>query len=77
MIVVGEEDVGEANLAAQDVNKLESVDEGLVELLDVVVVGRADDRGEGRLSFCEEIFSVLGGGHCADDKETRAQGLAR
>ena len=77
VIVVGEEDIGEVNLAAWDVNRLEDVDEGLIEAINVVVVGSADDGGEGRLEFREEIFCVLGGGHCADDEEAGVQGLAR
>ena len=77
VIVVGEEDFGEANLSAKDVNQLESVDKGFVDPLDVVVVGRANDGGKGRLCFREEIFYFLGGGHCVDYEETGEQGLAR
>ena len=75
MIAVGEEDVGEVNFPARDVDRLESVDGGLVEAIDVVVVGCADDGGKGRLGFREEIFCVLGGGRCADAEEMGAQGL--
>ena len=46
VIVVGEEDVGEVDLAARDVDRLESIDKGFVEPLDVVVVGRANDGGK-------------------------------
>ena len=75
MIAVGEEDAGEVDFAAWDVDQLEGVDKGLVEALDIVVVGRDEDGGEGCLGFREGIFCVLGGGHCADD-EAGAQGLA-
>ena len=44
VVVVGEEDIGEVDLAVWDVNQLEGVDEGFIEALDVVVVGRVDDR---------------------------------
>ena len=39
---------------------MKCVDEHLVEALDVVVVRRANDKGEGRLGLCKEIFHVLG-----------------
>ena len=55
---------------------MEGVDEGLIEALDVVVVGRARDGGGGRLGLREEIFHILGGGHGADDEEG-GKGLAR
>ena len=45
VILVREEDVGEVDLAARDVDRLTSVDEGFVEPLGFVVVGRADDGG--------------------------------
>ena len=72
VIIVREEYVGEVNLAAWDVDQLKSVDEGLVEAIDVVVIGRANNWGEGSLGLRKEIFCVLGGGHCTDDKETGA-----
>ena len=75
VVVVGEEDIVEVNLSAWGVNRLEGVDKGLVEALDIVVVGRDEDGGEGLLGFREGIFCVLGGSHCADD-EAGAQGLA-
>ena len=75
VIVFGEEDVKEVDLAARDVDRLDSVDEGFVEPLDVIIVRRADDGGEGRLGFCEEIVCVLGSGHCSDDELTGVQGL--
>ena len=55
---------------------MEGVDKGLVETIDVVVVGRADYGGEGHLGLREENFRILGGGNGADDEEG-AQGLAR
>ena len=45
---------------------MQCVDERLVEALDVVVVWRADDRGEVRLGLREEIFCVLRGIHGSD-----------
>ena len=45
---------------------MQCVDERLVEALDVVVVRRADDGGEGRLGLREEIFRVLGGSRGSD-----------
>ena len=77
VIVVEEEDIREVALAAWGFDWLEGVDEGLLEALAVFFVGRADDRGKIRLGFCEEISCVFGGGHCANDKEVGAQGLAR
>ena len=76
VVVVGEEDIGEADLAAWDIDRLEDVDEGLIEVLEVVGVERTDDKDEGRLGLCEEIFCILGGGHGADNEEG-VQGLAR
>ena len=58
---------------------MECVDKRLVEVLDVVVVRRANDGGEGRLGLREEIFRVLGGSHGYDGKgkapKTRATGM--
>ena len=68
VVVVGEENVGEIDRAARDVNRLECVDKGLVEAFDVVVVGRANNGGEGRLVLRGEIFCVIGGGHGSDNK---------
>ena len=76
MVVVREEDIGEVDLAAWDINRLEGVDEGLVEALDVVVFGRVSDGGEGRLGLRKDSFCILWGGHGADD-EKGAQGLAQ
>ena len=76
VVVVGEEDIGEVDLAAWDVDQLEGVDEGLVEELDVVVFGRANNGRKGRLGLHKEIFRILGGGHGADDEEG-VQGLVR
>ena len=76
MVVVREEYIGEVDLAAWDIDRLEGVDKGLVEALDVIIVGRADDGGEGRLGLCEDIFHIFGGVHGADNEEG-AQGLAR
>ena len=42
---------------------MQCVDERLIEALDVVVVRRANNRGEGRLGLREEIFCVLWGSH--------------
>ena len=75
MVVVGEEDIGDVDLAAWDVDRLKGVDEGLVEALDIVVVGRADDGGEGCLGLRKEIFRILVGAH-GDNKKKGAQGLA-
>ena len=61
VVVVVEEDIGEVELAAWDVDRLEGVDKGFAEALDLVVVGRTDDGGEGRLGLREEIFCALGG----------------
>ena len=60
IIIVGEEDDGEVNLATLDVNRLESVDKGFIEPLEVVVVGRTNNGGEVLLGFREEIFCVFG-----------------
>ena len=46
---------------------MEGVDKGLVEALDVFIVGRDDNGGEGCLGLREEIFRILGGGHGAND----------
>ena len=77
VIVVREEDVREVDLAARDINQLESVDEGFIMFLEVVVVGRANDGGKGLLGFREETFSVLRVVHFTDDEEKGAQGLVR
>ena len=45
---------------------MQCVDERLVEALDVVVIRRADNRGEGHLGLREEIFRVFGGSHGSD-----------
>ena len=66
VFLVREEDFIQVDRAARDVDRLQSVDERLVEALDVVVVWRTDNRGKGRLGLREEIFSVLGGGHGFD-----------
>ena len=60
--VVGviEQDVGEVNCTAGDVDRLEGVDEGFVEPLDIVVVRRADDGGEGGLRLRKEVLGNLG-----------------
>ena len=63
VFLVCEEYVGQVDRAAGDVNRLQGIDERLVEAIDVVVVWRADDGVEGRLSLREEIFGVLGSGH--------------
>ena len=68
VVVVGEENVGEIHRAAWDVDQLECVDEGLVEAFDVVVVGRANNGGKGRLGLREELFCVLGCGHGSDNE---------
>ena len=66
LIVVREDNVGDINRATRDINRLECVDERLVEAFDVVVVLRADDGGKGRLGICEEIFRFLRVGHGSD-----------
>ena len=63
VLLVREEGVRQVDRAAGDVNSLKVVDERLVEALDVVVVQRADNEGEGRLSLREEIFGDLRSGH--------------
>ena len=55
---------------------MEGVDKGLVEALDVFIVGRDDNGGEGCLGLREEIFRIFRGGHGADNEEG-AQGLER
>ena len=47
---------------------MECVDKRLVEALDVLVVWRADDGGEGRLGLRKEISCVLGGSNGSDGK---------
>ena len=54
--------------AARDVDRLEYIDELLVEAFDIVIVQRADNGGEGPLGLCEGIFCVLGGIHGSDGK---------
>ena len=51
VFLVREEDVGKVDRAARAANPLQDVDERLVEVLDVVVVWRANDGGEGCLSL--------------------------
>ena len=53
VIVFGEENVGEIDCAAWDIDRLGCVDEGLVEAFEVVVVGRANNGGEGCLGLRE------------------------
>ena len=60
---IGEQDVGEVDRAAGDVDGLEGVDKRLVEPLDTVVVRRADDGGEGGLRLREEVLGNLGSCH--------------
>ena len=66
MVLVREEDVGQVDRASGDVDRLQGVDERLVEALDVVVIWLADDGGEGRLGLRKEILGILGGGHGFD-----------
>ena len=47
VFVIGEQDVGKVDRAAGDVDGLQGVDKRLVETLEIVVVRRADNRGEG------------------------------
>ena len=63
VFLVREEDFGKVDRAARDVNRLQGVDLRIVEALDVVIVWRADDGGEGCLSLREEILGDLGSGH--------------
>ena len=76
MVVFREEDIGEVDLTAWEVDRLEGAEKGLVEALDVVIVGRSNNGDEGCLGLREEIFFILGGGHGANDEEGE-QGLAR
>ena len=66
VVLVREEDVRQDDRAAGDIDRFQGVDERPVEALDVVVVRRSDDGGEGRLGLRKEIFGVLGGGHVFD-----------
>ena len=63
MFVIGEQDVGKVNHVARDVDGLQGVDKRLVETLDIVVVRRAGNGGEGCLSLREEVLGNLGSGH--------------
>ena len=63
VFLVCEEDVGQVDRAAEDIDRLQGIDKRLVEALDAVVIRSADDGGEGRLSLRDEIFGILGSGH--------------
>ena len=63
VVLVREEDVRKVDRAARDIDRLQGVDERLVEALDIVVVRSADNGGEGCLSLREEILGDLGSGH--------------
>ena len=64
VVSVREQDAGEVDGAAGDVDLLEGVDERLGEPLDIVVVRRANDGGEGHLRLSEEVLGDLGSCHC-------------
>ena len=63
VVGVREQNAGEVNGAAGDVDRLEGVDKRLGEPLDIVVVRRADDGGEGGLRLNEEVLGDLGSCH--------------
>ena len=63
VFLIGDEDVGKVDRAAGDVNGLQVVDKRLVETLDIVVVWRADDGGEGCLNLRKEVLGKLGSGY--------------
>ena len=63
MAGVREQEVGEVDGAAGDVNLLKGVDERLGEPLDSVAVRRADDGIEGGLRLREEVLGDLGSCH--------------
>ena len=60
---IGEQDVGEVDHAAGDNDGLLGVDKRLVETLDIVVVWRAGDGGEGGLRLRKEVLGDLGSCH--------------
>ena len=60
VIVVREEHFGKIDRAAWDVNRLECVDERLVEAFDVVIVRRSDNGGEGAWASAKRSFAYLG-----------------
>ena len=63
VIGVRQQEVGEVDGAAGDVDRLKGVDECLGETLDIVVVWRADDESEGGLRLREEVLGDLGSCH--------------
>ena len=68
VIVVQEENVGEIDRAARDVDRMECVDKRLVDVFDVIVLWRVDDGGERRMGLREETFCFLWGSHVSDSK---------
>ena len=64
VVGVQEQEVGEVDGAAGDVDRLKGVDERLGEPLDIVVVRRAGDGGEGGLRLREEVLGNLRSCHC-------------
>ena len=68
VVIVREDNDGEIDRAAQDVDQLECIYEGFVEAFDIVILGCAENGGKGRLGLRQEIFCVLGGGRGSDDE---------
>ena len=64
VVGVREQEVGEVDGAAGEVNPLKGVDERLDESLDIVIVWLSDDGGEGSLRLREEVLVNLGSCHC-------------
>ena len=56
---IRDQDVGKVNRAARDVHGLQGDDKRLVETLDIVVVRRVTDGGEGCLRLSEEVLGDL------------------
>ena len=63
VIGVRQREVREVDGAAGDVNLLEQVYERLGETLDIVIIRRANDWGEGGLRLLEKVLGDLGSCH--------------
>ena len=60
VFIISEQDVRKFDGAAGDVNGMQGVDKRRVETLDIVVLWRADDGGEGCLRLRKEVLGNLG-----------------
>ena len=73
VVVAREENVGEIDRAARDVDRLECVDKGLFEAFDVVVVGGANNRGKAAWASAKSSSVSSGVGMVLTARATRRE----